>query len=325
MIREYSVLTLGVLRLVKDGKTPQVAGRHAKKWLQVTRGTALAGRAWFSYRLSLLRQRPDELSKPTASDVVPDLESALFGLRRATLILYSSTFEQFAQCWALNYLLARLEAGLEWTRAHGNLAIGFFPVSAHEDLPGLPRIMQAIPCLEDGVSKLPTFVTFVDSDSEMPAPVEPEYNALKGIRFWRAVRNQAVHRNGVLSSAFARRHGPFIERLREQYPYMDPAADWNRIRLYDDVVRAMFVVHYRVAQWMSNELEAVSSGRRGHPNAPGPRAEATFVAGEVNSPPMLIPSDHPLSYQRTVDSSLRTRILAAAAVMPKHEGRSSLR
>jgi hypothetical protein len=255
------------------------------------------------------------LPSPKAREVISDLEESLSPLKKGTLIIYSSAFETFFQCWTLNFLLARLERGFIWTKAERALARDFSPVHGSHDIPGIPRIVQAIPALADGISSLPTFVTSTETDVEMPAPVEPKYNALEGIRFWRAVRNHAVHRGGVISAEFIRRHYGFIEKLRENYPYMPPPDEWTRVLFYDDLVRAMMAVHYRVARWMSAELESISETRRGHPLAPAVKPDIPFFSREpVASPPFLMVGDHEASYRWSKEVEFRTafRLLAAA-------------
>src|SRR5439155_2418807 len=103
-----------------------------------------------------------------------------------------------------------------------------------------------------------------------------KYNALDGIRFWRAVRNHAVHRNGIINAEFIRRHGAFMERLRQHYPYMPAPSEWTRILFYVDLIRAVLVVHYRVSRWMSDELESMSESRRGHALASAARPTIPF-------------------------------------------------
>lgn len=311
-VRHYNILTLAASRLVKDAENPATALRGAKKWLKVTRGSAQAGRSWMAYRRSLPRTDRDQLPSPSAREAAQDLDECLTNVRKGTLIMYSSAFEIFVQCWALNYLLARLDAGFPWTGKERALARDFSPVHGSRDKPGFPRIVQSIPVLSDGLPRLPTFVTSPDTDSETPASIEPEYNALEGIRFWRAVRNHFVHRDGIIDAEFGRRHSGFIVKLREHYPYMPPVRDWTRFLLYDDLFRAMLVVHYRVARWMSDELESMTLGRRGHPLAPGPKSESFFPGAAPVSPKMIMVGDHEASFRWLGEPAFRAALRARA-------------
>lgn len=318
IIRTYNVLTLAVYRLTNEAEEPAIAQRSGRYWLRAHRTGVQAGRSWGNYRRTLPRKRRDILPTPVARDVALDLSQSLYPLRRDTIVRYSAVFETFAQCWALNYLLALIEGGREWSRSQRRLAEDFSPEHGTDTLPTLPRILDVFPFLQDGLSKLPAFTTSDRSDRDTPEAVTSEVNALEAVTSWRAVRNLVVHRGGMLSLRFLDRHGAFFEWLRGHYPYMLPLEVGNSFLFYDDVVRAVFAVHSRAASWMSDVLEEVSVGRRGHPLAPGPKpSEVFFPDVPPPAPPLLTDGDHAPSLQWTRNDEFRTRFRQTAPRDPR--------
>lgn len=319
IVRTYNVLTLAVYRLTKEAEDPVIAQRSARYWLQAHRAGVQAGRSYGNYRMTLPRKRRNILPAPTAGDVALDLKQSLYPLRRDTIVRYSAVFETFAQCWSLNYLLALIEGGREWSQAQRRLAEDFSPEHGTDTLPTLPRIREVFPFLEDGLSKLPAFTTSDSSGSDTPEAVTSEVNALEAITSWRAVRNLVVHRGGTLSLRFLDQHGAFFEWLRGHYPYMLRLEVGNYFLFYDDVVRAVFAVHSRAASWMSDVLEEVSGGRRGHPLAPGPKPSEVFFPNiPPPAPPLLMDGDHSPSLEWTRNSEFRTQFRAN---VPRHSRR----
>lgn len=322
IVRTYNVLTLAVYRLTHEASDFAVATRSGRKWLRVADAGVQAGRSWGNYRWTLPRTSPDELPIPKVKDVAADLAKSLYDVRRQTIVSYTAMFETFAQCWVLNYLLLKLElskTGTWSSKAERKLAEAFSPEHGTDELPGLPRILNCFPFLEEGLSKVPAFLTNDSSASEAPGVLSESVNAFQAIRSWRAVRNLIVHRGGMISRRFLNRHGVFFEWLREHYPYMLPLEVGSGFLLYDDIVRAVFAVHRRAASWMSDLLEKESSERRGHPYAPDPKPTVVFFPGRLPpAPPLLLPGDHEPSFQWTTDLAFRTGFRNSAPRDQRH-------
>lgn len=295
LLRGHNALTLAVLRLRQDSEDPDVATKGARKWLRTEQGPHLGGIAWRNYKKSIPRLVQNEPPTVSVAMFADDLDKALFDVRRNTVIAYSGLFELFTQSLALNVLLARLESGQGWTALERRLAVGFSPEHGKGDLPTVPRILAAFPELERGLRDLPMVLVKSELSSEVPVTVDDVENLYEAIRFWRALRNILVHRSGMVSASFVRRHGELYERLRGHYTYLE-ALGSGRFRLYEDIVRAMGAVHYRAAHWMNNRLLGESGERRGHPLAPEPKQEEFFSAGmKHKSPPLLMDGDHAMS------------------------------
>ena len=318
IIRTYNVLTLAVCRLTHEAGDARVAARPAQKWLRAQGASMQSYRSWGNYRRTLPRSEPDILPKPTVRDVASHLDESLYDLRRHTVIAYSAAFETFTQCWALNYLLSVLENGHAWNHRERSLAQAMSPEHGADALPTLHRILDCWSFLKDGLGTVPAFVTKDSTDSDDPVPISGDVNALEAIKTWRSVRNLIVHRGGIISLRFLDRHGPFFRWLRGHYPYMHPLEVGGGFLFYDDVVRAVFAVHYRAARWMSDLLEDVSSARRGHPQAPNPKPAVVFFPGQPpQAPVLLLPGDHEPSYEWTHSMGFRTHFRRTAPRDPR--------
>jgi hypothetical protein len=266
----------------------------------------MSGIHWRNYQRSLPRQADGQRAAPRAGEIVPHLEEGIAVFKEQTVVSYVSLFETFAQTWALNMLLARLECGLGWTHAERNLSRAFSPEHS-DDLPSLPRILQAFPALGVGLKGLPAYVA-PDQGEEVPVAVTETFNALSAVRAWRAFRNSLVHRGGILNSRFLARHGSYLSALRLNYPYMPDLRVGGRILMYDALVRSIAAEHNRAALWMSDELEAVSGGRRGHPFSPNAKPAKVFFRGDPPpDPPLLMAGDHEGSYGWESSAEFRTR------------------
>ena len=95
--------------------------------------------------------------QPTIADIEKDLATSLYAVREAAVITWSSTFETFCQCWALNMLLARLEAGETLSKREQALAHELSPIhhSPGRPTPGVPSILRCFEFARDGLAALP--------------------------------------------------------------------------------------------------------------------------------------------------------------------------
>lgn len=305
VLRTYNALTLAVRRLTVDAEKPGAKTRSAGKWLKVAETRKQAGVSWREYRRTLPRDSPDPDELPTVSveEFIGHLADAVYHIRRDALVAHAGIFETYTQCWALNILLAKLEGGSPWSPSERRLAHSFSPERDSDDIPTVPRILQTFLEIEQGLSRLGAIGQTPTSGAlnDVNAPT-----AIDAVRFWRAARNVIVHRGGIVSARFFRRHQRFIEALRAHYSYMEPLTVVGGFKFYDDVVRSMAAVHYKAARWMNEHLQALSQERRGHLAAPGPKPKEEFFRGEVQSPPLLAPGDHEPSYRWATDASFRS-------------------
>ena len=308
--RTYHVLTLAIYQLRYDAgqDDPNRSGRNFFR--KVARETkATPAKSWKGYRLSFGRDSEGELRTPTVSDLSKDLKEALYDVRESAIVKFASLFESFAQCWALNFLLSKLENGTGWTPDERKLAENFSPVHGKYNAPGWPIITQRIPDLRSGLSVLPHINKDSVSGADITMPVTLDLNAFRTIKFWRDFRNIVVHSSGLITSTFRDENGAFFEQLRAPYMgHMPPLELGKRLKFFDTMFPAMATAHHKAALWMNNWLEKESRQRRGHPEAPD--SKTTDYFDEIIFPkPLLVLGDHSESYQWATDSTYRAKFL----------------
>lgn len=80
--------------------------------------------------------------------------------------------------------------------------------------------------------------------------------------------------------------------------------------LFHDIVDRASANLYRAALALSDQLEAASNGRRGHPWAPSPRP--TPASNQPPEPkPLLVEGDHNLSFRWGNDEAFRDDFVAS--------------
>jgi len=303
-LRTYGALTLGIQRLrVEAEATP--AEPLSRKFFRVKQGGHLSDKAWRLYTKSFATTPNGDPERPTLQQVFDDLANCFWATTAWSVVDYAGLFEVFGLSWLLNYLLARLESGAALTRDELRLASQISPLRKRLVLPPFPTIVSAIPMLEDGLKALPHVRTDPRTSQEVSTPITETLNALRTLEFWRDYRNLFVHHAGMVSLRFAGKHRAFVEDLRSLMPEIPSLAVGQRIQLRDDSFRAMSSVHYRAAQWMNEQLVALSGGRRGHPFAPSPVPALPWTNVPPKAPSLLVEGDHPESYRWVVDPSFR--------------------
>ena len=252
--------------------------------------------AWRRYERSYEKAASQGLMRPSAADATTDLRQALYHTREWVISAYVGAFELFVQCWALNYLLARLESPTSggWTREERMLAIAMSPVhrkALHR--PTWPQIVRALPHVRDRLSAIPHVYTDIRTGEVIEVPAHDQLNCYRTMEFWREFRNCSVHDGGIASNRFVERCGEFFELLRLPYAeFVPPLRAGRRLEFWDQLVVAVMTVHYKAAAWMMRYLVEVSTGRRGHLNAPGPVLGDQYYPKRPESPPLLIVGDH---------------------------------
>lgn len=294
--RLYHLLTASILRLRHEAAQPTNRDRSGRSFFMSRRVGLISERAVLGLRLSL--PRCADGSRPTlrCAELVDDFDLALYEVRQNAIVAYTSLFETFVLCWALNLLLARLEGEAGWTNEERLLARLLSPVHTKGPPPGWPKVMKLLPSVAEGLRSLPHIFRHPETDEELSSPLTPSLNAFTVLVFWRDFRNSVVHRGNVVSLEFVRTHGELFEALREPYgAYIGPLRPGNRLLFPDGFFRAVATTHYRSALWLNNELEAASAGRRGHVFAPRPKPESFVLDGTERTPPLLLEGDHQLS------------------------------
>lgn len=126
------------------------------------------------------------------------------------------------------------------------------------------------------------------------------------VKFWIALRNTVVHRSGWISTRFVKNHSATWTLLFGGLTYIPQLSPGRAVLLHHDVVNHAALNLYRAALALSNELETISQGRRGHPWAPSPRPKPEPVKEVPPNPgPLLMNGDHPLSFRWATDEEFR--------------------
>lgn len=312
--RTYTLTVLTALRVESDLGGRQLTSvrsylcpRSGSKRKSAPRQLA----AWQAYRQSLGRDPvTGEYRAPCVSDVLGDVENVVAGVRGATVLRLVSAFETFLQCWALNYLISKLERGLLWTNEDRILAVKLSPVHSAEPEPSGAFILRCLPSVQAVLRKVPPFVRHGKTGVSLMQPDPPELNALTAVQFWIALRNLVVHRRGWVSTRFEKKYAVMWSLLLGDRMHIPRLTAGRRIKLYHELVDRASANVYRAALALSDELETESKGRRGHPWAPSTRPNAA-----PNPPPQpgpfLMEGDHELSYCWATEKAFRDNYVAA--------------
>ena len=211
-------------------------------------------------------------------------------VQQAAIVTYAAMFDTYVLCWALNFLLALVETGAPLGTPALSLIETFANKPRHLNA---PDAIRAFPTVWEGLATLPHVFTDRASGEAMEEPVNEQVNARNVIFFWRAYRNQVVHDAGLVTDSFAQRHGALWEGLRRPYGLkLVPMRVGERLQVNDDVVRAVFTVHYRAARWMIEQLVNLSAGRRGHVLAPAAPQKDVIVGADFTPQRLLLQGDH---------------------------------
>lgn len=287
--RDLNVLTLAVSRLRFDIQHNEEPNRKARGFLKVKKAEGRVLRAWGGYHRSFRLNRDGQRPVPTVADLNDDLKSSLYGIREMAVVRTSALFESFAQCWALNYLLATLERGASLTASEDRLRKKF---GGGRNPPTWYELVKAIPRIADELKSLPHVKTGPEG-REISVPLSPGLNAFSTISFWRAVRNSLVHSSGIVTTRLHAKHAELFEEIREGY-HVGPLERGRPIPIYEGLPSAMATTHYVAAKQLNGLLEQLSNGRRGHPEAPGSKT-SEYLARVPRAKPLLMSGDHPPS------------------------------
>lgn len=295
--QNFHTLSLSLAQLRREAAGID-ATRSAKTFFRVKQSGKFAGRAWISLKQSFQRRPGEPVYSPVVGDVRRILPRIRSGSVEHAVISYIGLFETYTLCWALNYLLALLETGHEWSSKENKLCLALNPLDRPRGhrLPGTPEVINAFDWLVEGLSTLPHVRSGADG-RESATPESSTLHAHSVVLFWRDYRNLLVHRSGVVSNRFLTRNGPLVEEIRSTFPYVSPLALGKRVELTDAAFRAVASTHFRVALFMNERLMATSGARRGHPFAPKPHVPGRLVPDDHSRAPLLVEGDHRPSYE----------------------------
>lgn len=272
----------------------------------------IARSAWSAFTRSF----PSNLDGSRTPPIVLDIEKinhiSIRAITEHAIIKCGALFESYAQCWALNFLLARLESGALLTRKEQELSQQFAPINKRHHVPGWPAICTAIPSIYETLTKEPHVKTDPRTGVNVNELITPTLNAFSVINFWRDWRNSIVHNAGMVSNQFYDRNSKVWNDLQELFPAHIELKAGDRLPINDLAFRAVTAVHSRAANALREMLVKVSNERRGHVNAPNKAWD--YKKGRMppemlpnRLPSMLMDGDHQASFLWATDESFRER------------------
>lgn len=284
-----TLLALSVVRDACKRTDPPTDGRSAF----AHRDNSAFRRTWEQFARSFPSNFDGTRSPITAKHLRKSVKLAIPAITEHAIVKSSSLFESFAQCWALNYLLARLEASQRPTKRELTLIREFSPLTSGH-VPGWPRIVHAIPLLKHELSRISHVKVDPRTGATADAPLSEELNAFAVISFWRKWRNALVHGSGDVTPAFWDEHATIWTALCAIVPSARLGVG-RKLPLNENIYRSVASVHAHAARRMRVVLMDASGDHRGHVLAPGPRWPAHRLPPEkvpAQLPAMLMPGDH---------------------------------
>ena len=307
----YHSLVLGVSKLVSEADSQDQA-LPAVQFFDYEKSGYTAIRTWGRYEESFPKDARGRRPQPTIKDACDSLRSCIPAFTEYAIVSYCGIFETYVQCWALNYLLAKLESGAGWIEKEENIARAFYPFTKG-NVPGFRQICKAFPIIEETLKKVPRVSKDPNTRKEVKELISPNLNAFQAISFWIEWRNLLVHTSGMVNQEFMRKHSEFWEDFKRGYPHIRDIEGGKRLSLNNETFAAMTTPFYRAAKSLRDVLVNASrisdlSVKRGHSNAPGPVLEGVYVRPEKAPPPMLMKGDHELSHSWASDAEFRRRM-----------------
>jgi hypothetical protein len=289
-----TLLALSVVRDASKRADPPSDGRSAF----AHRDNSLFRRTWEQFVRSFPSNFDGTRSPITAKHVGTSVKLAIAAITEHAIVKSSALFESYAQCWALNYILARLEASQRLTSGELALIREFSPLTGSH-IPGWPRIVQAIPLLNSELAAIAHVRVDPRTGAMADAPLSEQLNAFVVISFWRKWRNALVHGSGVVTPTFLDEHAAIWTALCDIVPSARLRAN-RKLPLNENIYRSVASVHAHAARRMRTILCDASGDRRGHVLAPGPRWPSDRLPPDrvpAQLPVMLMPGDHGLSVE----------------------------
>jgi hypothetical protein len=298
--RSYDMSTLCLESVSWGLPVARKDGRPLKEYLVVSDSNR-SKRAWKSYAEAQVDRKPDgTLWEPIYGNARNDVKMAYEVLKETIVISSYALFERYVNCWLLNYLLWKLESGLNWDSTESGFAKLISPINGSKSSPNLAKIMSAVPALKHALCKLDHNGWEIPPDSA----VSPQFTGFDAITFWRHYRNCSVHNGGFCTPRFFAQQEQYWQHCLRPRFLRDEFKSRKPLPLSSELLRHCRLTVYRCARALELSLEAMSAGRRGHPWAPAPRPTES-TSPPKDSPPLLMAGDHELSLRWHTDEEFR--------------------
>jgi hypothetical protein len=220
-------------------------------------------------------------------------------LKENTVISSYALFERYVNCWLLNYLLLKLESGLNWDPLEIGFAKQISPIHGSKSSPNLARMMSAVPALRNALCNLNHDGTEISPE----ITAGTQFTAFDSISFWRHYRNCSVHNGGFCTPRFFAQQKQYWLHCLRRYT-RDEFKSRKPLPLSSELLIHCRITVYRAARALELGLETMSGGRRGHPWAPAPRPTEQSIPPNDSSP-LLMAGDHELSLRWHADEEFR--------------------
>jgi len=298
-LRIYLVSVLCTEKYYADYPKARADGKTLEEFL-VAPERNRSKRAWRNYiKAQTERYSDGRIKPPIYSNTAHDLVAAHFQLKRSTVVLQFTLFEQYLQCWLLNYLLAKLENQQPLQKNEEILSYQLSPFESkklHKMQPNLAKIMYEIPALREALINL---------DCNGSQKTEPsEFSSFDAINFWRQYRNALVHNRGYCTPKLYENQINYWNNYMAQFSAKDKFIERESLPLSDELLRHCNNVIYNAARALEGVLFSESNQRRGHPWAPNPKPANEETLPEFAGR-LLVEGDHTTSYLWSSDENFR--------------------
>jgi hypothetical protein len=303
LTQTHAVTTMALESLA--GRELRNLSQEELKGKLATSGSTLS--AWKSWRKSFAKSLRDA-GGPSGRDLAEAVVPMQRTLRHAILTSYISAFDHYVVSWSLNYLLARLEVGLGWTRRERWLAhelsplghkgcdckrtrnVGYRPYGVR--FPETAKILESV-----GVAEILSKMPALEGTTKGESASRTQVSAWVALEFWKHFRNHVEHKGARLTRGLAADRAIWSELLRcvSATGRIEQGAP---LPAPQRLLPACFGAHNRVARWLQDFLIEKSGGRRGHYYSPGPRKPlgVEIPVGAPKPRPLLIEGDHEASW-----------------------------
>jgi hypothetical protein len=254
---------------------------------------------------------------PTANNLLEDSVIALQAAQEAAMVRLSSLFEAFAQCWALNIILAYIEDQCRTLVPLEQDLLALFCPFGESRLPSAPKILLSLDPAYKLLISTPRMFNNPKTKLAIHRPETISDSAFVSIMFWRDYRNLFVHYGGRVTTAFFAKYGSYFEEAMKPLGHLRLEVG-KPLPYHDDLYGAMGAAHYRAVLELNEWLERESKGRRGHPEAPRPKSREIWEDVPL-SPPLLLEGDHAPSLAWVTDAGARAEIATARGWLLERE------
>ncbi len=156
-MRMYLISVLCNEKYYFDYKKARSEGKTLEEFLVIPSRNK-SQRAWRNYVKCQTERYSDGRTKlPIYSNIANDLVVAHEQLKKSAVILHFTLFEQYLQCWLLNYLLIKLETRRSLNKTEDELCFQLSPFESpkkNKRTPNLAKIMHEITPIKEILTTL---------------------------------------------------------------------------------------------------------------------------------------------------------------------------